>query len=125
MKVNFTDLKSEFEFFEDQLISSFKSVGKKGEYVFGSELTKFETNIKKFLKVKYVLGVGNWTEGMVMVCKALNLKKNDEIITVSNSFIATCGAIAYSGCKPVLVDVDSTMNINPNLIQKKILFGRR
>ncbi|WP_440675422.1 DegT/DnrJ/EryC1/StrS family aminotransferase [Candidatus Pelagibacter sp. HIMB1593] len=120
MKVNFTDLKSEFEFFEDQLISSFKSVGKKGEYVFGSELNKFETNIKKFLKVKYVLGVGNWTEGMVMVCKALNLKKNDEIITVSNSFIATCGAIAYSGCKPVLVDVDSTMNINPDLIQKKI-----
>ena len=89
MKVNFTDLKSEFEFYEDQLISSFKSVGKKGEYVFGSELTKFEKNIKNFLNVKYVLGVGNWTEGMIMVCKALNLKKNDEIITVSNSFIAT------------------------------------
>ena len=120
MKVNFTDLKSEFEFYEDQLISSFKSVGKKGEYVFGSELTKFEKNIKNFLNVKYVLGVGNWTEGMIMVCKALNLKKNDEIITVSNSFIATCGAIAYAGCKPVLVDVDRSMNIDPNLIEEKI-----
>ena len=120
MKVNFIDLKSEFESFEDRLISSFKLVGKKGEYVFGSELTKFEKNIKKFLNVKYVLGVGNWTEGMIMACKALNLKKNDEIITVSNSFIATCGAIAYAGCKPILVDVDSAMNIDVDLIEKKI-----
>ena len=28
-----------------------------------------------------------------MVCKALNFNTKDEIITVSNSFIATCGAI--------------------------------
>lgn len=55
-----------------------------------------------------------------MVCKALDLKKNDEIITVSNSFIATCGAISYYGSKPVLVDVDDTLNIDVNLIEKKI-----
>ena len=43
----------------------------------------FENKIKKFLNANYVLGVGNWTEGMIMVCKALNLSKQDEIITVS------------------------------------------
>ena len=55
---------------------------------------------------------------MVLVCKALELKKNDEIITVSNSFIATCGAISYYGAKPILVDVDHTLNIDINLIEK-------
>lgn len=120
MKVNFTDFKSEFRSLEKKFISKFKSVGKKGDYILGSELDKFEQNVKKFLKTKYVLGVGNWTEGMVMVCKALNLKPNDEIITVSNSFIATCGAIAYSNCKPVLVDVDRTMNMDIELIEKKV-----
>ena len=120
MKVKFTDLKNEFKFFEKKLLSSFKKIGESGDYILGTELTKFEKNIKEFLNVKYVLGVGNWTEGMVMVCKALNLKKNDEIITVSNSFIATCGAIAYAGCKPILVDVDDSMNIDVDLIEKKI-----
>ena len=51
-------------------------------------------------------------EGMTMVCKALNFRENDEIITVSNSFIATCGAISYTGCKPVLIDVDQTLNMD-------------
>jgi dTDP-4-amino-4,6-dideoxygalactose transaminase len=120
MKVKFTDLKKEFKLFQKNFISSFKKIGEQGDYILGAELTKFEKNIQEFLNVKYVLGVGNWTEGMVMVCKVLNLKKNDEIITVSNSFIATCGAIAYAGCKPILVDVDDSMNIDVDLIEKKI-----
>ena len=67
------------------LVSKFLSVGKKGEYVLGKELVLFEKEVKKFLKVKHVLGVGNWTEGMIILLKALNYNKNDEIITVSNS----------------------------------------
>jgi dTDP-4-amino-4,6-dideoxygalactose transaminase len=55
-----------------------------------------------------------------MVCKALNFRPYDEIITVSNSFIATCGAISYAGCKPVLIDVDKTLNMDANLLEKKI-----
>ena len=120
MKIKFTDFKSEFRYFKKDLYNSLSKVGNSGEYVFGNELLKFEKNIKKFLKVRYVLGVGNWTEGMIMLCKSLDLKKNDEIITVSNSFIATCGAIAYHGSKPVLIDVDETLNIDIDLIKKKI-----
>ena len=36
----------------------------------GEELKKFEKKIEKFLKVKHVLGVGNWTEGTIMVLKS-------------------------------------------------------
>ena len=120
MKVRFTDLKKEFLFLEKDLIDSFKNIGRKGGYILGKELEIFENKVKNFLGANYVLGVGNWTEGMIMVCKALNFKKNDEIITVSNSFIATCGAISYAGCKPVLVDVDNTLNMDVDLLKKKI-----
>ena len=119
MKVRFTDLKKEFLFLEKDLIDSFKNIGRKGGYILGKELEIFENKVKNFLGANYVLGVGNWTEGMIMVCKALNFKKNDEIITVSNSFIATCGAISYAGCKPVLVDVDNTLNMDVDLLKKK------
>jgi dTDP-4-amino-4,6-dideoxygalactose transaminase len=120
MKIKFTDFKKEFLSLEKNLISSFRNIGRNGNYILGKELEIFENKVKKKLGAKYVLGVGNWTEGMVMLCRALNFTKNDEVITVSNSFIATCGAISYAGCKPVLVDVDSTLNMNVNLLEKKI-----
>src|SRR6056300_559810 len=120
MIVKFTNFPKEFKKLKKELIKKFNKIGSKGHYVLGEELKKFEKNIQKFLKVKHVLGVGNWTEGTVMVFKALGYKKGDEIITVSNSFIATCGAISYSGLTPKLVDVGEDLNIDVVKIKKKI-----
>ncbi len=120
MRINFVNLNNEYSILKKDLHASLKKVASSGQFVFGNELSNFEKNISKLLKVKYVLGVGNWTEGMGLVCKALNLKKNQEIITVSNSFIATCGAIAYNHLKPVLIDVNDDLNMDYSLIEKKI-----
>jgi dTDP-4-amino-4,6-dideoxygalactose transaminase len=120
MKIKFTNFPKEFKILKKDLLTKFIYLGKKGEYILGKELYKFERNIEKFLKVKHAIGVGNWTEGTIMLLKALNYRDNDEIITVSNSFIATCGAIAYAGQKPVLVDIQEDLNIDPELIEKKI-----
>ena len=120
MIVKFTNFPKEFKILKKELIQKFNKIGSKGHYILGEELKKFETNIQKFLKVKHVLGVGNWTEGTVMVLKALGYKRGDEIITVSNSFIATCGAIAYEGLVPKLVDIGDDLNIDVKKIEKKI-----
>ena len=120
MYVKFTNFPKEFKKLKKELIKKFNKIGSKGHYVLGEELKNFETNVQKFLKVKHVLGVGNWTEGTVMVLKALGYNKGDEIITVSNSFVATCGAIAYEGLVPKLVDVGEDLNIDVKKIEKKI-----
>ncbi len=120
MKIHFTDFPSEYKILKKKLLRIFFNVGKQGNYVLGKELLIFEKEVQNFLKVKHALGVGNWTEGTIMLFKALNFKKNDEIITVSNSFIATVGAIAYHGSKPVLIDISDDLNIDIKLIQKKI-----
>ena len=120
MRINFVNLNNEYSILKKDLHASLKKVASSGQFVFGSELLKFEKNISKLLKVKYVLGVGNWTEGMGLVCKALSLKNDEEIITVSNSFIATCGAIAYNGLKPILIDVNEDLNMDYSMIEKKI-----
>ena len=120
MKIKFVDLSNEFKKNKNQLRKIFEKVGNSGQFVFGNELNKFEKNVSKFLGVKYAIGVGNWTEGMVIALKALNLNKDDEIITVSHSFIATVGAISYSGYKSKLVDIDETFNIDPSFLEQKI-----
>lgn len=120
MKIKFVNLNNEYSHLKKDFKNAFENVGKTGQFVFGNELSKFEKKISRLLRVKYVLGVGNWTEGMGLVCKALNFKNNDEIITVSNSFIATCGAIVYNGLRPILIDVGNDLNMDYSMIEKKI-----
>lgn len=120
MKIPFTNFPKEFKFLKRDLKKKFEEIGSKGEYILGKELHLFEKNIEKFLKTKHVIGVGNWTEGTIMTLKALGYRNGDEIITVSNSFIATCGAIAYAGLVPKLIDVEDDLNIDVDLIQKNI-----
>ena len=120
MRVSFTNFPKEFKILKKELNYKFNKISSQGQYVLGKELKIFEDNVKKYLKVKHVLGVGNWTEGTVMVLKALGYNQNDEVITVSNSFIATCGAIAYAGMKPRLADIGEDLNINCKKIEKLI-----
>jgi len=120
MKINFINLQREFKTYQNQLTKLFLQNAKKGNYVLGEELSDFEKNVAKYLNVKYAIGVGNWTTGMGMVLKAYNILKDDEVITVSHSFIATAGAIAYHGSKPVLVDIKDNFNIDEDKIISKI-----
>ena len=67
MKVKFTNFPREFKILRKALNHKFNKIGSKGEYILGEELRKFEKNIEKFLNVKHVVGVGNWTEGTIML----------------------------------------------------------
>ena len=51
---------------------------------------------------------------------ANGISKDDEVITVSNSYIATVGSIIHLKAKPIFVDVNDDLNINPKLIESSI-----
>jgi len=58
---------------------------------------------------------------MHIALTALNISEGDEIITPSMTFASTVNMIALRGASPVFVDIDyGTLNINPDLIEKKI-----
>lgn len=120
MIVPFVDLKREFNLISKDLIKTFIEIGQSGQYIRGERLSQFERKISKILGCKYVLGVSNWTEGALMIFKSLSIGKSDEIITVSHSFVATCGAIIAADAKPVFVDINEDLLMNVNLIEAAI-----
>ena len=79
MRIKFTNFPKEFKILKKELNEKFNKIGREGHYVLGKELEIFEKKVQKYLKVKHVLGVGNWTEGTVMILKALGYKSGDEI----------------------------------------------
>ena len=66
------------------------------------------------------MGVNSATDALFLALKALGVGPGDEVITVSNSFIATAGAIVAAGARPGFVDVGPDYNMDANLLEAAI-----
>jgi aminotransferase EvaB len=103
-----------------QIFKKIKLLIKNCDFTLGKEVIALENNFKKLTKTKYAFGVGSGTDAMFLSLRALDLKKGDEVITTSFTFYSTVGAIVTAGGTPVFIDIGDDLNINPDLIEKKI-----
>lgn len=109
------------QFLDNSDISNVKKVLKSNFLTQGSEVEKFENQLKKKLKAKYCSAVSSGTAALHLLGLALGWKKNDVVITTPLSFVATSNSILYAGAQPVFVDIDyKSGNICPNNLDKKI-----
>jgi 8-amino-3,8-dideoxy-alpha-D-manno-octulosonate transaminase len=81
---------------------------------------KFEDNFKKFFNINYCHSVSSGTAAIRVALAALGIKKGDEVITQSFTFVATVEAIVESGATPVCTEIDETLNMCPLDLEKKI-----
>ena len=81
---------------------------------------EFEKQISKKFKSKYCLAVSSGTSAIKVGLKALGVKPGDEVITQAFNFIATIEAIIDCGAKPIIVNVNQTLNMCPIELKKKI-----
>ena len=77
--------------------------------------------IRSFVKSKYAVAVNSGTSALQASLYALNVKKGDEVIIPSFTFVATANAVLSTGAKPVFVDIlKDNYTIDPDDLQKKI-----
>jgi perosamine synthetase len=80
----------------------------------GKYVDRFELEMAKYTGAKYAVATVNGTAALHIALKLAGVSQEDEVITQSLSFIATCNAISYCGAKPVFVDVDKdTLGLSP------------
>ena len=80
----------------------------------------FEKKIAEKVGVKHALCVCNGTAALKIALFALGVKAGDEVITQSFTFIATAEAILELGAVPVIAEVDASLNMDPQDLEKKI-----
>ena len=80
----------------------------------------FENSFSKKIRSPYSLAVSSGTAALRVALSVLDLKPNDEIITQSFTFVATVEAIVESRAKPVCANIDTSLNMCPNDLLKKI-----
>lgn len=118
-KINHSYLIEQFSDYK-KIFSRIEKVVKYGDYTLGDEVNRFEKSLSKRMGAKHTIAVGNGTDALYLVLKALGIGKGDEVITTPFTFIATVASIVTAGAKPVFVDIKSDYNIDEKKIARAI-----
>ncbi|EAH8320292.1 aminotransferase LegC [Campylobacter jejuni] len=84
----------------------------------GEFVTRFEEALKEKTKTRFVIATNTGTAALHIALLANGIDENCEVITQSISFVATANAIAYTGAKPVFLDIDeNTLSLSPKALK--------
>jgi len=121
MKVKMLDLRREYLIYRREYINAVNNIFDEGAFILGKPVENFENNVAEKLGVKYVIGVANGTDALLIAMLSAGIKENDEIITTPFTFFATGESIIHAKAKPVFVDIDErTFNIDVEKIEEAI-----
>ncbi len=119
--IPFLSLQKRYFLYQKEIDKAIGEVLKRGRFVLGLELEKFERALANHLKVKFAVGVNSGTDAIFLALKALGVGIGDEVITVANTATPTISAIRMTGAMVVFVDVDEkNLNMDPALIERRI-----
>lgn len=87
----------------------------------GKYVQEFEKIASSFVKSKYAIAVNSGTAALQAALYALDIKKGDEVLVPSFTFVATANAVVSTGAKPVFVDIlKDNYTIDPEDLKRKV-----
>ena len=87
----------------------------------GKHVQDFERSAASFVNSKYAVAVNSGTAALQAALYALDIKKGDEVLVPSFTFVATANAVVSTGAKPIFVDIlKENFTIDPEDLEKKI-----
>lgn len=119
MHVRYSYLPEQFAHIDD-LLETIRSFVQSGDFTLGAELGRFEARFASLIGAAHAIGVGSGTDALKLPLKALGIGPGDEVITTANTFIATAGAIAEVGARPVFVDCGQTFCMDVEQLERAI-----
>ena len=120
--MDFINLKKQYKKVENKINNSIKEVLNHGQYIMGPEIEKVEYELSDYVESKYCVSCSSGTDALLMSLMAIGVGPGDAVITTPFTFVATAEVIVLLGATPLFVDIDpDTFNINPDLIEDKIL----
>lgn len=81
---------------------------------------EFEKKAADLLGVKHALAVSSGTASLVVALRAMGVGPGDEVIVPAVTFIACAGSVVACKAIPVFCDVDNSLNIDPDALEKLI-----
>ncbi len=104
--IPFVDLKAQYRAIKSEVDAAIASVIADTAFIRGKFVTDFEKAYAAKYGVKHCVSCGNGTDAIFITLKMLGIGAGDEVITTSNSWIASTETITLTGARVVFVDVE-------------------
>ncbi len=123
--IKYLDLQKVTAQYADELHEAVNRVVDSGWYLGSEENDKFEHDYAQYIGTKHCVGVGNGLDSLNWILRGYIemgiMKRGDEVIVPSNTFIASILAISENGLTPVLVEPKpETLEIDDDKIEAAI-----
>jgi 8-amino-3,8-dideoxy-alpha-D-manno-octulosonate transaminase len=118
-----------FEVFGDREKQEIKEVLQTGilfRYEFGEQrqgiykVRTFEENFARYVGAGYAQAVTSGTAALKVALAVLGVGPGDEVVTQGFTFVGTWEAILDIGAIPVFTEIDTTLNMDPADLERKI-----
>jgi UDP-2-acetamido-2-deoxy-ribo-hexuluronate aminotransferase len=120
-KIQMVDLKSQYLPIKAAVDAEIQRTLDTTAFINGAQVKEFQAAFEQYLDVKHVIPCANGTDALQIALMAVGLKRGDEVIVPSFTYVATAEVIALLGLKPIMVEVDAhTFNITAEIIAKAI-----
>ena len=84
----------------------------------GRFIPEFEEKVIKYMKTKYAAGVQSGTAGLHMSLQVLGVRRDEEVIVPTLTFMAAVNPVTYLGARPIFIDCDDSLCIDPIKLEK-------
>jgi dTDP-4-amino-4,6-dideoxygalactose transaminase len=119
--IPFVNLQAQYRSIKEEVDCAIVRVLDTSQFVLGKEVAALEEEFASYLGVPLAIGVNSGTSALHLALLAAGIGVGDEVVTVPFTFVATVGAIEYTGARPVFVDIDPvSYTMDPALLARAI-----
>ena len=115
------DLRAQYLSIKRDVDAAMARVMETGQFVLGEEVEGFEREFAAYSGASHGIALNSGTSALHLALMAAGVTKDDEVITVPFTFVATVAAIGYIGARTVFVDVDpKTFTMDPARLERAV-----
>ena len=121
MPVPLLDLKAQHAGIRESVVQAMLKVVDDQAFILGAPVERLERDVAALSHTTHAIGCANGTDALLLAMRALDIGRDDEVITTPFTFFATAGTIHNVGAKPVFVDIaPDNFNISPAAVASAI-----
>ena len=121
MPVPLLDLRAQHATIKNEVVPALLRVVEDQAFILGEPVKELERAVAELSQTRYAVGCANGTDAILLALRALDVGRDDEVVTTPFTFFATAGTIHNAGARAVFVDIDpATFNVAPAAIAAAI-----
>lgn len=105
---------------KDDILLAKKIIGDFKSWKEGEQVKILEGELKRYFAVKYTILFNSGRACLTAILEALQVKEGDEVLLQGFTCNSAVMPILQTKARPVFVDIDDTLNMSPDDLEKKI-----